>query len=69
MRVRKLLKVTAIAAAALLLWTASPLATTPVAASPAAAQPAATPKRSKKPKKTKKQHRTTHPQKHNGKAR
>jgi hypothetical protein len=67
-RVRKLLRVAAIVAAGMLLWTASPLVAKPAAAIPAAAQPAAKPKKPKKPKKSKHPHKNTHPQNHKGKA-
>jgi hypothetical protein len=60
-RVRKALRVAAIAAAGLFLWTAAPLAAKPAAAIPAAAQPAAKPKKNKKSKKPKNTRKTTHP--------
>jgi hypothetical protein len=66
--VRKALRFAAIAAAGLFLWTASPLAAKPAAASPAAAQPAAKPKKPKRGKKPKNNHKTTHPN-HKGKPR
>ena len=49
---RKVLKGAAIVLAGLFLWTASPLAAKPPAGSPAAARPAATPKKHKKPRRS-----------------